>query len=214
MKIYIKNHSFHYELENLTRVFFPNEKIVVVREEEEPQPPFIFTSIAEMISVKVNFGDYADEAQTEPSDDNDENERLMASLLFELLKRYTGITPPWGILTGVRPIKLLRRLTQAEGSENAQRYFLEKLAVSQEKTSLAARTEAIERGLLELSRPDSFSLYISIPFCPTRCSYCSFVSQSVEKAKHLMQPYTELLCREIAYTAELVKSLNLRLETV
>ena len=214
MKIYIKNHAFHYELENLTRVFFPNEKIAVIREEEPTEPPFIYTSLDENITVKINFGDHIDCLQTAAVSDNDENERLMASLLFELLKKYTGITPPWGILTGVRPIKLMRRLAQAEGSENAHKYFREKLMVSEAKTALAARTEGIERELLSLSRPDSFSLYISIPFCPTRCSYCSFVSQSVEKAKHLMQPYTELLCRELEFTAELAKSLKLRLETV
>ena len=59
-----------------------------------------------------------------------------------------------------------------------------------------------------------FSLYVSIPFCPTRCNYCSFVSQSIEKAKKLIDDYLPLLLSEIRYTAEIARQLRLRLESV
>lgn len=139
---------------------------------------------------------------------------MAAIMLFEILSEYTGIRLPWGILTGVRPIKLLHNLVRELGTDGADKYFREKLLVTEQKTKLALTTEKNERKILELSKPDSFSLYISVPFCPTRCSYCSFVSQSIEKAKKLVEPYLDLLCQEIKYTAEIAKELNLRLETV
>ena len=73
-----------------------------------------------------------------------------------------------------------------------------------------------ENEIISLSKDNSFSLYISIPFCPTRCSYCSFVSHSVnsQSAKKLVEPYVELLCKELEETGRIAKELNLRLETV
>ena len=138
----------------------------------------------------------------------------MAICLYNLLTAYTGMTPSWGILTGVRPIKLFRKLTEQYGLEHTKEYFKNSLLVSDEKISLAEETEKNERAILSLSENNSYSLYVSIPFCPSRCSYCSFVSQSVEKAKKLIEPYVDLLCKELEYTAKIASDLNLKLETV
>ena len=72
----------------------------------------------------------------------------------------------------------------------------------------------LEQKIMSLSRPESFSLYLSIPFCPTRCAYCSFVSQSVVRAARLIPQYVELLCGEIRKTAQVARDLGLRLESV
>ncbi|MFR1214114.1 MAG: hypothetical protein ACLSCV_04595 [Acutalibacteraceae bacterium] len=69
-----------------------------------------------------------------------------------------------------------------------------------------------EQPILAASKPESFSLYISIPFCPTRCAYCSFVAQSTEKTGKLIPQYVDLLCKELEYTAEVAKACNLRLK--
>jgi len=118
------------------------------------------------------------------------------------------------LITGVRPVKLLRRLTREMGSEGALAYFRDKLLVSDEKRQLCHTTLQAEDKLLALSDAKSFSLYVSIPFCPTRCDYCSFVSQTVVQAKKLIPTYVEQLCKEIAYTGEVARRLGLRLETV
>lgn len=215
MNLYINNHSFHYELENLTRVFFPNEKITVINTQDKGFiAPYIYTEKNENITVTVCINDYKNTLTCQKSDADDKNELFMAQLLYKLLSDFSGIKQPWGILTGVRPIKLLRRLIESDGAEKAEKYFREQLYVSDKKIALAQKTEKIEKSIISLSTEKSFSLYISIPFCPTRCSYCSFVSQSVEKAKHLMQPYTELLCKELQYTAQIANELGLKLETV
>lgn len=214
MNLYVKNHNFHFELENLTRLFFPNEKITVIRDFSEPQPPYIYTEASDKITISVNIGSFnKSETAVKKLVDND-NELVSAQLLYKLLCDFTGLTQPWGILTGVRPVKLLRRLAEESSEEQAVKKFEKDFFVSNEKIALSRETEHNERKILELSKPESFSLYVGIPFCPSRCSYCSFVMASIERAEKLIEPYTKLLCEEIKRTAEIANKLGLRLETV
>lgn len=214
MNLYVKNHNFHFELENLTRLFFPNEKITVIRDFSEPQPPYIYTEVSDKITISVNIGSFNKSETAVKKLTDDDNELASAQLLYKLLCDFTGLTQPWGILTGVRPVKLLRRLAEESSEEQAVKKFEKDFFVSNEKIALSMETEHNERKILELSKPESFSLYVGIPFCPSRCSYCSFVMASIERAEKLIEPYTKLLCEEIKQTAEIANKLGLRLETV
>ena len=214
MNLYVKNHNFHFELENLTRLFFPNEKITVIRDFSEPQPPYIYTEVSDKITISVNIGSFNKSETAVKRLTDDDNELVSAQLLYKLLCDFTGLTQPWGILTGVRPVKLLRRLAEESSEEQAVKKFEKDFFVSNEKIALSRETEHNERKILELSKPESFSLYVGIPFCPSRCSYCSFVMASIERAEKLIEPYTKLLCEEIKQTAEIANKLGLRLETV
>ena len=214
MNLYVKNHNFHFELENLTRLFFPNEKITVIRDFSEPQPPYIYTEVSDKITISVNIGSFNKSETAVKRLTDDDNELVSAQLLYKLLCDFTGLTQPWGILTGVRPVKLLRRLAEESSEEQAVKKFEKDFFVSNEKIALSRETEHNERKILELSKPESFSLYVGIPFCPSRCSYCSFVMASIERAEKLIEPYTKLLCEEIKRTAEIANKLGLRLETV
>lgn len=214
MNLYVKNHNFHFELENLTRLFFPNEKITVIRDFSEPQPPCIYTEVSDKITISVNIGSFNKSETAVKKLADDDNELVSAQLLYKLLCDFTGLTQPWGILTGVRPVKLLRRLAEESNEEQAVKKFEKDFFVSNEKIALSRETEHNERKILELSKPESFSLYVGIPFCPSRCSYCSFVMASIERAEKLIEPYTKLLCEEIKRTAEIANKLGLRLETV
>lgn len=214
MNLYVKNHNFHFELENLTRLFFPNEKITVIRDFSEPQPPYIYTEVSDEITISVNICSFNKSETAVKKLTDDDNELVSAQLLYKLLCDFTGLTQPWGILTGVRPVKLLRRLAEESNEEQAVKRFEKDFFVSNEKTALSRETEHNERKILELSKPESFSLYVGIPFCPSRCSYCSFVMASIERAEKLIEPYTKLLCEEIKRTAEIANKLGLRLETV
>lgn len=214
MNLYVKNHNFHFELENLTRLFFPNEKITVIRDFSEPQPPYIYTEVSDKITISVNIGSFNKSETAVKKLADDDNELVSAQLLYKLLCDFTGLTQPWGILTGVRPVKLLRRLAEESSEEQAVKKFEKDFFVSNEKIALSRETEHNERKILELSKPESFSLYVGIPFCPSRCSYCSFVMASIERAEKLIEPYTKLLCEEIKQTAEIASKLGLRLETV
>lgn len=214
MNLYVKNNKFWFELENLTRLFFPNEKINVYKEFETIETPYIYSEFSDEISVKVEINSFTEEHTAKIVGNDVEDELSTVQLLYKILCYYSGITQPWGLLTGVRPVKLLRRVGEEIGEENAQKRFLNDYFVSKEKLSLARETEINEKKILNLSKPESFSLYVGIPFCPSRCSYCSFVMASIERAEKLMEPYVDLLCEEIKATAEIANNLNLRLETV
>jgi len=222
MTLIIDGHSFHYEMENLCRIFLPYEKINVVSElcDDKTLAYTGMRTIPEglLLTVKLKFESYQNENSdllcTKEAAEEREVKRRMSILLFRLFVDCCGFIPKWGILTGVRPIKLLRGTISDMGEAKGLDYFQTGLLVSNEKTQLSYRTMRMEEKLLALSKPESFSLYISIPFCPTRCSYCSFVSSSVEKTVKLIPKYLELLCSEIEYTAKVAADLGLRLESV
>lgn len=219
MILKVVNHKFHYEMENLCRVFYPYETIRVVHDDEGEEDSFaVVTSLEETageykISVSLSLGETCEEDSCVEADYND-CERKMAVMLYNLLCKATGYTPKWGILTGVRPSKLMNTLIADMGDDAARDYFNEKLLVSPNKTNLAFSVAKAEEKIMQLSDEKSFSLYVSIPFCPTRCNYCSFVSHSIAQAKKLLPEYVEKLCEEIRYTARIAKELDLRLESV
>lgn len=222
MYLVINNSSFRYETENLLRVFFVNEPIHVVDSPIEGENGVTAFTSDQEISVHLALAGriYSDSQKPDFSqmklDDTAVSftERKLELMLFSLLVEATGYRPPWGILTGVRPAKLMTKLCEEAGKQKACSYFVDELQVSEDKAALALRVAEIEKPIIDLSTEKSFSLYISIPFCPTRCSYCSFVSHSNEKAKKLMPDYVRLLCREIEMTGEIVRQLGLTLESV
>ena len=220
MLILTVNHDFHYETENLLRVFYPHEKIELHHAADAAQSDGVEALITRegcwqryLVSVHIRqktltrhtVGDVTDGADAELA---------LCTLLFEVLCDFTGYTPAWGLLTGVRPAKLMGTLRHALGEEAAQSYFRNTLRVSDEKTALAARVSEKQDQIAALSSDGCFSLYLSIPFCPTRCSYCSFVSHSIEKAKKLLPDYTALLCEEIKCTARIAAALGLKLKSI
>ena len=216
MKLCMINHSFRYEIEKLIRIFLPFEKIEFLSVREISDNTVVTEikngkALAELyLSEKV----YKKELLIVDSPDYEkECELKLALSLFECFKQATNYTPGWGILTGVRPAKLYSRLSKSMG-KRADEYFKNVLKVSDEKLSLCKETYKGEEKITSLSKEDSFSLYISIPFCPTRCSYCSFVSHSIAQAKKLIPEYIRLLCKEIEETAKIAKELSLKLETV
>ncbi len=215
MILEILGHTYQYEAEKLLRVFFPNETLRVVREKAEASGEPVVTTALNNREALVRFADDAGVTQASSAIGGD-GELSMMTLLFSVLRERTGYTPKWGLLTGVRPSKLFWKLENERGKDEAERYFTDTLFVSPEKTALASTVCAHEAAALRLSRPESCSLYVSIPFCPTRCSYCSFVSQAVStpSARRLIPRYVELLAKELQTTGALARALGLRLETV
>ena len=218
MKLCNIGHSFNYELEKLCRIFLPFEKIEVIDHLEDDEN----RAVCELLvadgkyTARVELVLKGKKAQRKreiiPTDEDFSKlcERVLAVELFYCFKEITGYHPEWGILTGVRPAKLFSRLVSRLGVEKAEEYFKNELKVNDNKISLCKEAVRGEAAITSHSAADSFSLYISVPFCPTRCSYCSFVSHSVEQAKKLIPDYVELLCREIEYTASIAKKAKLK----
>lgn len=217
-----QNHSYNYETENLLRLFFP-EKITQTDTVPENEDYILTRLDKNSVYVKLYLKGETTEKVKEYSEedippyDTEESffERKIALMMFSVLSEKTGYTPPWGILTGVRPAKLMGKLCISMGDSKAREYFINELLVSEEKTDLAYEVSKKEAPIIEeASDKKSFSLYVSVPFCPTRCSYCSFISHSNDKAKKLMPEYTEYLVKEIEETGKIAKQLGLKLESV
>ena len=122
---------------------------------------------------------------------------------------------PWGRLTGIRPVKRANVfLSQGHSPEEAEELFHREFGADRARSKRAVEIAMRENKLLSQAYPDGIGLYIGIPFCPSRCVYCSFISFSVEKSAQLMEPYLTALEQEIKAGAEIVKNLGKRVETV
>lgn len=139
--------------------------------------------------------------------------RLCKVTLYELVKRITGKRPPWGSLTGIRPTRLLYEgLDRGLSMEEAQQEMERQFDVSHEKSELLRRIVIEQRKLPQPSVAEA-DVYISIPFCRTRCAYCSFPGEVVGKGK-LIPPYLEALLWEMEEGAKLMKQSGLRLRAL
>ncbi len=123
--------------------------------------------------------------------------------------------PPWGALAGVRPTKLsTRHLLEGGSIRTADRLFRDTYFVSPSRRQLAlecSRSTVRAAGLLA---PTDVSVYVGIPFCPTRCSYCSFVSRTVGKKTELLEPYLQALLKEITEVGKLLASSGRQVRTI
>lgn len=122
--------------------------------------------------------------------------------LYRILSDYFGRTSPWGALTGIRPTKLYRELTDAHGENAARLEFTERYLVSEDRAALASSIMKTQRPFL---KPGTV-VYCGIPFCPTRCRYCSFISQDLSSAAKARSGYLDALQNELECGAELAGS--------
>ena len=126
-----------------------------------------------------------------------------------------SINAPWGKLTGVRPVKIARNLLQSGATDQEViRIFEQEIGADSKRSALAVSIAQLELRLIEQAYDDGISIYVGIPFCPSRCAYCSFVSFSVDKCEQLLEPYMDCLLKEITASAELVKNMKRRVETL
>ena len=133
---------------------------------------------------------------------------------FQAARALTGVTPAWGALTGIRPAKLAAGLLEEGMSvQEADRVLEETYFVSPERRRLCLQCAQAGLEAKAALTPEDISLYVGIPFCPTRCAYCSFVSNSVEKSFHLVEPYLEALLTEVDSAAAMVRELGLRVKS-
>lgn len=121
--------------------------------------------------------------------------------LYNALSDYLGISLPWGALTGIRPVKFAYN----EGDE-WQKVMRDEMRVSEKKLDIVSRIIDSQKGVYDKT-DGNCDLFISAPFCPSRCSYCSFVSNEIGREKHL-EEYVSALCKEIRAALPLIKNLR------
>ncbi len=135
--------------------------------------------------------------------------------LLGALERLTGHRPPWGILTGVRPARIVERLlSEGKTREEISSYFRDILCVTDRKFSAAYDSAIVARDLHTEDPEKECSIYIAVPFCPTRCRYCSFVSYTSPGLLALIPEYIGRLCFDITDMAALIKQLGLEVKSI
>ncbi len=129
--------------------------------------------------------------------------------------QYTGVFPPWGMLTGVRPAKMAAEfMSKGHTDIETQKALCDIFLCKPEKAKLAVMTAQTESVYITDKARRECSVYIAIPFCPTKCTYCSFVSFTSERLLSLIPKYFKALISDIQYKFELIRELGVRVSTV
>lgn len=222
MKILFKGHDFKYETEAIVKLFIPG-RFEFLFDETNSCGDIVSSQLKKCRKYTYLFAvcrigeKRARKALKLDNNQADEKtcEHEICRLIFHCLQKITGITPPWGLLTGIRPVRKMTELISL-GYDKKQCFDIlkEKYQTSDRRLELAYKTAVNQMPLLENTYPNSISIYISIPFCPTRCSYCSFVSHSLESAVKLIPDYINCLCREIEILGKIVRDINFKIDTI
>lgn len=223
MKLNVNGNINEYYVQTLCLLFFPGERFS--KTENEPDTaPRAYVDVTEgkecaSATVKIEFnGKSATKMHTENATYSlisDASRRAVGKAFFSAGKAVTGINPQWGILTGVRPAKIaLRKLTAGETKASVKAELSGELFVSPKKAALVTDIAAVEKKIISKAKDKLCSVYISIPFCPTRCSYCSFISVASKKLLSMTDEYLDRLLFDIDECFDTIRELGLGVSTV
>ena len=141
--------------------------------------------------------------------------RFLKIAIYRTLCFLTGIELPYGCLTGIRPTKLFLEIQNdfKDYGKSARDVFLHDYGVSEGKVNLVEKIVNVQAPIRNKSSKE-YDVFVFIPFCPTRCAYCSFVSLPIDKQRKLVEPYVECLIRELEQTKELIRSKKWKIRAV
>lgn len=214
-----------YYVQTLCMVFFPGATFGENEESGEGVPEvsvnvYTDTDVGVTAYVSIKLNDKVCDATATVRHDEVVNIATYEAIavgraLFSAGKELLGHIPPWGILTGVRPAKIARALIRdGNGITKSKRILRDEYFLNPQKAALAVSVAALEMKILKKTQKGLCSLYISIPFCPSRCSYCSFVSYTTPRLLSLIEPYVEALCHELDETFDSIDKVGLTLSTI
>ena len=222
MKLYLFGHNCRYAAEQTLLMLYPGERPEYP--EGEPEGDRVELRVKTMGKFTVCTALLVRGRQSYPGRAAVQNTRLtdesetqkytnrIVKLAFYRAAINSGLPKPeWGSLSGVRPVKLMDEyLRSGLPAGEAKARFKREFFVSDTRARLTLASALATRRAERSLEPGDVCLYVGIPFCPTRCSYCSFVSQSVEKSMKLIEPYLDALMLDIEATAAEVRRLGLR----
>lgn len=226
MKLYLTGHDYKYAVEQILLTLFPEERPEYPTGKPEGDRMEVRLHRGERFTTAVcrlHRGEkeslgraaIANTALTGELVTDRCCQRLIKNAVYRAALRIGIRRPAWGALTGVRPGKILCSILNTGVSEaEALRRFMEDYDVSEERARLCLDTSRETRKAAASLGERDVCLYVGIPFCPTRCAYCSFVSQSVEKSMKLIEPFMDALLRDVAATGEELRRLGLRVVSV
>lgn len=203
MKITVKGHELATAVEQVAQLFFDVHSDFAVESDVEG-------GVAKARVTRdglVGLGSW-------PVPENPDKKALSNSIKKSVLlacRQLSDMPTPWGISTGIRPAKLARLLLE-EGKTPAEAVaeLEEEYWIEPDRAKLCLDVAQSEQKIIDLAGEKAVSLYVGIPFCPTRCAYCSFISQALTHNNKFLLPYVEACEREIRHTGEIAEGLGLR----
>lgn len=204
MKVILNDESFFYEAQQVAMLFFPENDDVLLECDIKCDGK-IFSCSAEISA----FGKKGKAQEKGTFSLRRDKADIIKKSVYFACKKISDTNLPWGILTGIRPAKPIRQMIDdGKKTDDIRTFLKENYYVSEEKINLAIKIAETENKFISKDK-NAVSVYVGIPFCPTRCSYCSFISQDAGKMIKLSADYTELLLREMEKTAEILNKLGL-----
>ena len=224
MKLTIDGKINPYYVQTLCMIFFPGEKFGAQAMEEPDSPEltltfkkkkegveaFVTVAYAGKTAEAVRFAEY------NATRDPDKAVKMASgAAVIAACGELLGYRPSWGMLTGVRPSKVATELLQSGlGKTKTKKALSADYLVIPKKAALATDVALNEQKIIGQVDPRDCSVYISIPFCPTRCAYCSFVSYTSSKLLSLIPEYLTHLLLDLQKTFATIKRLGLKVKTV
>ena len=221
MKLYLSGHSDRYALEQLQLCLFPDEPM------EYCEAPFRGDGAVSRLSYGAKYltptakitrngvSTHAMQRLPLSKESYALRRRILQRAYYLAALPQLPAAPPWGALSGVRPTKLTtRHLLEGGTAESADRLLEQSFFVTPARRQLCVQSSLASLEAVKRLQSADVSVYIGIPFCPTRCSYCSFVSQTEGSAGTLLTPYLDGLLREIETVGEGMRRAGLQLRTL
>lgn len=210
----MRGHEFENEVQTAIQIFFQNDKYarvdMPVQEGITIETLMLRESFIIMLyenGATVGVRSFAKERKSS----EEFNRKLVRKAVYETLREATGIRPPWGAITGIRPAKIANEyMDEGHSAEETKKYLMESFDAKEEKAALSVEVALEERAILESIGEKDIELYIGIPFCPTRCLYCSFASYPLDKFGGRVDEYLAALEKELKYLGEYSKDYNIR----
>lgn len=226
MKLTFSGHDYKYAVEQILLMMYPRELPDYTQEARaglSAEVRLSFGGDYATATTRISSGDgvFAGLSRVRRSELTDRlsTDRLLQKIIkrsfYKAAVAHTGKKPVWGSLTGIRPGKLVTGLLERGATDQAALKMLEKeYDVSAERGALCLDTARAALAVKKALGERDIALYVGIPFCPTRCHYCSFVSHSVEKSMKLVGPFLDTLLQEIVAFSKTVQSLGLNIISV
>lgn len=209
MKLILQNTDDSFDIVALSNLFFPRDGF----KEEKGKILTVTRTKDRYEAVFTCNGKEYRAAYDAPAEVHDAHRCAIKRAAYDVFGQATGIRSPWGILSGVRPIRFYETLLGIYG-DDAARIMTQYYLVTPEKIDLCEQTIRRQRTAREQNKPGDAAMYVSIPFCPSRCKYCSFVSQVTGDEHGLIPEYLQALKDEIAQKASLAAERGHRITTV
>lgn len=215
IKVKLKGHDYRYEAFQILSLFYPKDQIEFTDGDKyDLESIFDFDSSCVTAVMQIESNNEIKNSLFINSNDKKGIKNAIKMTILKCLERYKKVEIPWGILVGIRPTKIAHEYFSEGYDENQIKYKLtSKYSISQEKADLVL--EVAKREAKFIIKPENrVSIYIDIPFCPTRCVYCSFTSNPIGGNERLIEEYLLSLIKEIKVCLKYLNEKGFIVDTV